>query len=184
MSIIKSPYEISLWRDEIDNNGIPVEKKVCVIGSDKMNSQSRAFSPNFTRGVNGQKKLTFNMYKWYIDTVTGDKVSNPFVGNLINEAKIKLYYENKWYDFIIKDINENSSTHLCTYTLEDALVKELSKNGFGMTLDVTLQNNLGNAKTLAETVLAETDWKVESEIFVEKVEEALVYVQTTKDMVV
>ena len=127
MSIIQSPYEISLWRDTIID-GAPREQKVCVIGSDKMQSQSRAFSPNFVRSTNGQKKLTFKMYKQYIDTKTGKKVTNPFVENLVSETKVKLNYENKWYDFIIKNVSENSSTHLCTYTLEDALVKELSKN--------------------------------------------------------
>jgi hypothetical protein len=88
-----------------------------------------------------------------------------------------LYYEDKWYDFIVKDINENSATHLCTYQLEDALVRELSKNGFGITLDAKLNNNLGDAKKLANDVLAETDWTADSEVFVEKVDEALVYVK-------
>jgi hypothetical protein len=80
-----------------------------------MTSQSRAFSPNFVRNANGEKKLSFKMYKQYIDIVSGEEVHNPFVDNLINETKVKLYYEDKWYDFIIKDINENSATHLCTY---------------------------------------------------------------------
>lgn len=176
MSIIKSPYEISIWRDVL-KDGVPKEQKVCVIGSDKMTSQSRAFSPNFVRNANGEKKLSFKMYKQYIDTISGEEVYNPFVDNLINETKVKLYYEDKWYDFIVKDISENSATHLCTYQLEDALVRELSKNGFGITLDAKLNNNLGDAKKLANDVLAETDWTADSEVFVEKVDEALVYVK-------
>lgn len=176
MSIIKSPYEISVWRDEITENG-PREQKVCTIGSDKMTSQSRATAPNFVRRANGEKSLTFQMYKQYVDTMTGEKVQNPFVDLITNETKIKLYYEGIWYDFVVKDINENSSTHLCSYTLEDALVKELSRNGFGVILDAELNNNLGDAQTLAEFALAETDWKVKSEVLVEKVEEALIYVQ-------
>jgi hypothetical protein len=181
MSIIKSPYEISIWRDEIVS-GRPREQKICVIGSDKMTSQSRATAPNFTRSANGEKKLSFQMYKQYIDITTGEKVHNPFVDLIANETKIKLYYEGKWHDFIVKDINENSSSHLCSYTLEDALVKELSRNGFGVTLDVALNNNLGDVETLASLALAETDWTVDSEVFVEKVEEALVYLQTTKEI--
>lgn len=176
MSIIKSPYEISIWRDVL-KDGVPKEQKVCVIGSDKMTSQSRAFLPNFVRNANGEKKLSFKMYKQYIDTISGEEVHNPFVDNLINETKVKLYYEDKWYDFIVKDINENSATHLCTYQLEDALVRELSKNGFGITLDAKLNNNLGDAKKLANDVLAETDWTADSEVFIEKVDEALVYVK-------
>jgi hypothetical protein len=71
---------------------------------------------------------------------------------------------------------------LCSYTLEDALVKELSRNGFGVTLDTALNNNLGDVETLANYALAETDWTVDSEVFVEKVEEALVYLQTKKEI--
>jgi hypothetical protein len=116
------------------------------------------------------------MYKQYIDNITGEKTHNLFTDLLQNETKIKLYYENKWYDFVIKNISENSASYLCTYQLEDALVQELSKNGFGITLDADLMNNLGTAKELAEYTLSETDWNVESEVFVQTVEEALVYV--------
>jgi hypothetical protein len=37
-------------------------------------------------------------------------------------------------------------------------------------------NNMGTAKELGEFVLDETGWDVESEAFVEKVEEALIYI--------
>jgi uncharacterized protein with von Willebrand factor type A (vWA) domain len=52
----------------------------------------------------------------------------------------------------------------------------LSKNGFGITLDTKLMNNMGTAEELAEYVLSETDWDVDSEAFVEKVEDNLVYI--------
>jgi hypothetical protein len=88
------------------------------------------------------------MYKKYIDPISGEKVYNPFVDWLISERKVKLYYEDKWYDFIIKDINENSADYLYSYSLEDAQVQELSKNGFGVTMDAALKNNMGNAAYL------------------------------------
>jgi hypothetical protein len=116
------------------------------------------------------------MYKRYVDIVTGEEVVNPFSDWLINERKIKLKYDNKWYDFVIKDITENSSNYLYSYKLEDALVQELSKNGFGITLDPELMNNIGNAQSLGEYVLSETDWEVDSETFVQTVDEALVYI--------
>jgi hypothetical protein len=53
----------------------------------------------------------------------------------------------------------------------------LSKNGFGITLDAQLNNNMGNAKKLAEWALKETDWDVDSEVFVQTVEEALIYIE-------
>jgi hypothetical protein len=120
------------------------------------------------------------MYHKYIDTMTGEEVINPFSKWMISERKVKLLYEDKWYDFIIKNIVENSSTYLYTYQLEDAIVMELSKNGFGTTLDAQLQNNMGSAKKLAEFVLKETDWTVESEKFIERVKENLVYAKITK----
>jgi hypothetical protein len=42
-------------------------------------------------------------------------------------------------------------------------------------------NNVGTAKTLAEYTLSETDWTVESETFVQTIEEPLVYVTIAKD---
>jgi hypothetical protein len=42
---------------------------------------------------------------------------------------------------------------LYSYQLEDALVQELSKNGFGITLDTQLMNNMGDAGELGAKVL-------------------------------
>jgi hypothetical protein len=55
------------------------------------------------------------MYKRYIDNITGEEVENPFVDWLISERKVKLKYKDKWYDFVIKDINETSSNYLYSY---------------------------------------------------------------------
>jgi hypothetical protein len=43
-------------------------------------------------------------------------------------------------------------------------------------------NNLGTAAELAGFALADTDWNVESEVFVEKVVDNLVYIRTNKDI--
>jgi hypothetical protein len=141
-----------------------------------MLSQCRAIEPVLTKNVNGTKKLTFKMYKKYIDNITGEEITNPFSSWLISERKVKLKYgtyineegdeEDRWYDFIIKDITETSTDYLFSYSLEDALVQELSKNGFGITLDSQLMNNMGDTLELGERVLEETDWDVESEVFV------------------
>lgn len=173
MSNLNRPYEISVWDDILEGEKF-VEKRLGVIGSDKMLSQNRALNPQLSRKVNGTKTFQFEMYRYYIDNITGKRIENPFTGWLISERKVKLKYAGKWYDFIIKDISENSSTYLYTYKLEDAAVIELSKNGFGVILDEQRNNNLGNPKTLAERVLEDTDWKVKSEVVVQKVEDALV----------
>lgn len=182
MSILVKPYEISVWQDIWQGDKF-CEQRLGIIGTNEMLYQGRAIEPNLVRNVNGTKKFSFKMYKHFIDTTTGEKVDNPFIEWLISERKVKLKYEKDedgndiWYDFIIKDVVENSSNYLYTYQLEDALVQELSKNGFGVTLDEQLRNNMGNVEHLAIETLKETDWTVESEVFVERVDEALVYVQ-------
>lgn len=175
MSILKKPYEIAVY-DDVLVDGVFQEKRLGIIGSDKMQSQNRAMQPNLVRNVNGQNTFSFQMYKIYVDITTGEKVTNPFIDWLINERKVKLHYEDKWYDFIIKDVNENTSSYLYTYQLEDANVQELSKNGFGITLDAELMNNIGDSVSLGRQVMAETDWQVDGDVIVEQVDEALVYV--------
>ena len=183
MTNLIKPYEIAIYTDKVGDSGTFEEERICIIGSDQMTFQGRALEPELTRNVNGQNKLTFKMYKHYVDVVTGEEQENPFIQYLISERKVKLKYgkdddgNDIWYDFIIKDITENSSTYLYTYSLEDAIVQELSKNGFGTTLDAALMNNIGNSQSLGEAIMAETDWDVEAEKIVETIEEALVYIE-------
>lgn len=183
MSNLISKYEISVWEDVLVD-GTFTEQRVYVIGADDMNFQGKVINPQFTRNANGEKKLSFQMYKQFIDNLTGQLVNNLFTEAITNETKIKLYYENNWYDFVVKNIEENSVTHLITYQLEDSLVQELSKNGFDIAFDPELMNNLGTAKYLAEKTLEHTDWEVESDIFTELIEEGLVYLLTTKPLTV
>lgn len=186
MSILKKSYEISVWEDVWDSEkGKFVEQRIATISSNSEKElQSRVFSPNLTRNANGTKKLTFKLYKQYRDNVTGELVHNSYYDLLINERKVKLRYDGKWYDFAVKNIQENSSTHLCTYQLEDAIVQELSKNGFNVTLDDDLMNNSGTANELAAKVLEGTDWTISpnSEAFVEGIEEAIVYLTTNRNI--
>jgi hypothetical protein len=116
---------LSVYEDKLIN-GVLRETRLGTIGSHDMTSPNRALEPTLTRNVNGQKTLTFKTYKRYIDTISGEEVVNPFVGWLANEAKVKLKYgsgnEVEWFDFIVKNTNENSSNYLYTYSLEEALV--------------------------------------------------------------
>lgn len=180
MSKLISNYEISIWEDVWDNETSKFKEEfVILIGSDKMESQSKALEPVLTKSSKGSKKLTFKLVKHYYDNNTGKKIVNPFVDYLKNETKVKLKYKNKWYDFIVKNIQQESAKHTYSYTLEDALTNELSKNGFGVVLDTELQNNSGTIVTLAERALADTDWTVEAETPVQTTEEALVYLTFT-----
>ena len=180
MSILRKPYEISIWDDIWDVGQQKfVENRYAIIGSNTMQSQNRVLEPNLTRNVNGTKKLTFKMCKRYKDNITGETIINPFVEQLVSERKVKLNYNNEWYDFIVKNIQEDSSNYIYTFQLEDALVNELSKNGFGVVLDDTLQNNSGTAQELASSILKDTDWTVDtssSDVLVQTIEEPLVYI--------
>jgi len=70
------------------------------------------------------------MYYDYIDNKTGERVKNPFIELLSNERKVKVYWENKWYDLIIKSAVEDTSKHTFNYSCEDLYLTELSRNGF------------------------------------------------------
>jgi hypothetical protein len=43
-------------------------------------------------------------------------------------------------------------------------VTELSKNGFDLTLDTSLMNNMGTIQELGERILKDTGWGVKSDI--------------------
>lgn len=183
MSILRKPYEISVWDDVWSTTESKfVEQRLGIIGSSEMESQSRVIEPELTRNVNGTKKFSFKLYKRYRDNITGETVENPFYNWLTNERKVKLKYDGEWYDFVVKNISEPSSNYLYTYQLEDANVQELSKNGFNFIFDPELQNNLGTSQELAADLLAETDWTVgECDVPVQTIDEALVYLIITKE---
>lgn len=180
--ILKKPYEISVWEDVLTTVTLSdgtqkqyyKEQKIAVIGSNTMTSQARVKSPRLTRNVNGTHTLSFNIYYKYFDNDEGDYVDNPFTKLLVNERKIKLYYDNKWYDLIIKNIQENSENYTFSYTAKDQYINELSKNGFNIELNTELENNQGNIIELATKILDGTDWKVgTSDIIKQTIEEPL-----------
>ena len=157
-------YEISVWCDVFSKEQNRwFEEKLIVIGSDTMTSQSRAREPQLVSNVNGTNKFSFTMYYTYIDVETGEKVRNAFIPFLVNERKIKVYWKNKWYDFLIKEIKENSSNHTFTYECEDLYVTELSRSGFSLEFNSELQNNIGTAPELIQQVIDGTDWQFDSD---------------------
>ena len=102
------PYEISVWEDKLTQNGFE-EIKLAVIGSNTMIGLNKIYEPIFTKKNNGEKVLTFSLrYKYFDPYNENAEVVNPFAALLINERKIKLHYENKWYEFIIKEHTESS----------------------------------------------------------------------------
>lgn len=168
-------YEISVWEDYFvpasgSTESHYEERKLCVIGSNTMTDGSRALEPNLVLNVNGTHTLTFKLYLSYIDTITGERIDNPFVKLLVNERKIKAYWDNgqedindKWYDLVVKDISEDSDSNTVTYTCEDLFINELGKSGFELNFSDEANNNQGTIYELATAVLDGTDWKLDEE---------------------
>ena len=191
MSILNKPYEISLWED-VWNGTKFEEQKYAVIGSDTMISQSRAFNPKFTRQINGNFTLTFSIYYQYADSTTGETVNNPFINAIENERRGKLKYDNKWYDFIIKDINIDKNKKTYDVTATSYFVNELSKNGYNWTFDPSVgkHRGTGTIKELTEEMLGVTTsdtegqvgWKVKSDIIPQLTETYLYGTRIKKDI--
>ena len=141
--ILKKPYEISIWEDYLETfNGINYykENRIAVIGSNTMTTQNRVYSPVLQESVNGEATLTFSLRYKYFDENVGDFVVNPFASFLVNERKVKLHYNNKWYEFLIKEREEASEDYTFTYTATDAFINELSKTGYNIEFDIDLNN--------------------------------------------
>ena len=220
MAILKKPYEISLWEDvltfvaettdELGNifvnkyeNSLPSdfsgkvlaqyyqEKKICIIGSDIMDSPIRATQGKIVSNINGTITFTFNMYSYYWDEEIEDFVPNPFIEFLVNERKIKVRYgeyganNTKWYDLVIKNVSKNSETKTNTYTAKSLFVNELSKSGFNIVLDNELENNMGSAVELTKTVLDGSDWRLKNDNFTleQTVDEPLYKITLNREIV-
>lgn len=165
----KDKYEISLWDDIFvsASGNVPghyEEQKIAVIGSDTMTTYCRAIEPKLTRNINGKNTFTFKMFYTYHDELTGEDYQNPFLNLLVNERKVKVKWQNEWYDLIIKNIQEASNGKSITYTCEDANINELAKSGFEIVFDDELNDeeftNQGTAQELVARTLQGTDWTV------------------------
>ena len=172
------PYEISVWEEKLIQDGAEYrfeERKLAVIGSDTMTGLNKVYDPVFNKKSNGEKTLSFSLKYRYFDPYSGNSdFVNPFAALLTNERKVKLYYDNKWYEFIVKEHNESSDELTWTYTCTDAFVLELSKQGYNITFDSELNNNQGTATQLAKETLKDTDWLVGGkDIFKQLIEEPI-----------
>lgn len=135
------------------------EEKICVIGSNKsfdFYAQDIKFEEKTTGDIH---TLTFSLYDNYYDKF-GNKTKNFIVNLLKNESKIKLHYEDKWYDFIITNISYDRIANKYDYICKDAFVSELSKIGFNKIFNTELDNNIGTIDELAKITLEGTDWTI------------------------
>ena len=186
---MKDKYEISLWEDyQRDNDTYYSERKIAIIGSNDMTSPCRAYNPKLVQNVNGTNTFTFDMYMTYKENFVKDgedkTFTNPFLALLVNERKVKVLWKEKWYDFIIKQCAEDSTSKKITYTCKDLYVNELSKNGYDLEFDSELNNNYGTAQELVEATLKGTEWtlKENTENILQKKEEPVYELTLTSDI--
>ena len=184
MSILKKPYEVSVWLDVWDNSTNSfTEEQVAIIGSDTMTSQYRVLEPKLKRNVNGSNELTFKMHRRYKDSATGEQITNPFIDLIANETKLKLKHNGKWYDFLVKNIQQDSNNATYSYSATDLHITELSKNGYGLVLDTSLMNNMGTVNELADRILKDTGWSLAGSLYLDEViEEQLAEMKTSSGL--
>ena len=187
MSELIKPYELSVWEDVLVKETIEEEgeekeisyfkeRKIADIGSSTITSRGKAYDVVLHKNKNGEKTLSFSIKSKYYDPDTEQMVENPFVSFLINERKVKLYYENEWHDFIIKEQTESTEEFEWHYECQDAFVLELSKTGYNLEFSSDLGNNQGSALELAFETLKNTDWQVAAlDIEPSKVNEPVYY---------
>ena len=125
-----------------------------------MTYRGRATDIVFTTNLNGTHTLTFQMPDRYFDSEKGDFVRNEFVDNLFNERKIKLKYKGEWYEFYIKTVSDqkNFKSYMKKYTCSDAFIDELARNGYGITFDEELYNNVEEIGEFSREILEDSIW--------------------------
>lgn len=184
MSVQKRPYELSVWNEELIGEGKKAETKMLIIGADTMTYDGRATGIKLVRKVNGTNTLTFQMLDSFFDSKKGEFVKNDYIDELFAERKIKLYYKKKWYEFYIKNVKEDKKHNsvLKTFTCEDAFIDELARNGYGITFDEELYNNVEEIGTFTEEILEDSIWEYAPEYnwgdFTEYSEEKLFKINT------
>lgn len=179
MAIIKNDYELSVWNEYLTEDGYKEEEKSIVIGAHDMEYLGRATELKFTTKINGTHSLTFQLISKFFDSKEGKFVENEFVDYLFNERKLKLFYKNNWYEFYIKSISEDKKqdTVFINYSCSDAFIEELSRNGYGITFDTELYNNVDEIGVFTEQILDGSIWSYNSKYnwgdFTEYTEEKL-----------
>lgn len=174
-------YELSVWEDVLGTNDHYTEQKIAVIGSDSLDTPIRVYNVALKEKINGEKILTFDLPRKYMDE-DGNLKDNPFLSMLVAERKLKLRDgspypfsaigdlnskiegEDRWYDFLIKGIDEDSENLINKYTCQEAFTDELGKNGYAVVLDAELENNYGTLTELGNKILVNSGWTIEDTV--------------------
>ena len=106
MGMIKYPYELSVWKEQLSSTTKKTESKGVIIGAHDMGYLGKATNITLTRKLNGTNTLTFSMPDRYFDSLKGEFVRNELIDVLSPESKIKFHYKDRWYEFFIKKVDE------------------------------------------------------------------------------
>lgn len=160
MALIKHPYEISIWTEKLNEDGIKEEKMGAIIGAHDMTYLGKATNVKFKREVKGTNTLTFDMPSKFFDSAKGEYVHNDLVDAIKNETKVKLHYKDKWYDFFIKKITENKKFKaiMYSYSCSDCFIDELSRTGYEIQFDDRLNNSVNEIGIFMEDILEQSIW--------------------------
>ena len=184
MAVLTDPYEISIWErtselKEVGDGFYKKERKISTIAQDGAKVPTYAFNIILKKNVNGETSLGFDMFYKYYDEDTQQLEDNPYIPYMVNERLVKLKYRDEWYDFTIKNATKKTEDYIFSYTCSEVYVQELSKNGYHVDIESDLYNNNGTAAALAERILDDTDWKVESDHFYQYINEPVYQVEST-----
>lgn len=163
-TVIKENYELSVWRDVYEMRAGETEAtwhedKIAIIGSNTRTDAARAFNPILTVDIYGQETFKFDIYSKYYNE-DGAQVENPYLNLLINEAKIKVKFRGKWYDFIIKEVGEvHGSNFVVSYSCQSLAIYELGKSGYEIDFSEGQNNNVQTASEFMRTALDGSGWK-------------------------
>lgn len=184
MAIQKKKYELSVWKEELADGGSKIETKLYTIGAHDMTYLGRATAIKLVKKINGTQTLTFQMPDKYFDSEKGKYVRNELADELFAERKIKLNYDNEWFEFFVKKVTDNKQfkSYMKNYECTDAFIDELSRNGYGVTFHEDLYNNVEEIGTFSETILEDSIWTYHAEHnwgdFTEVLEERLYKIPT------
>lgn len=159
MAIQKKEYELSVWNEELVN-GIKKESKGIVIGSHDMSYLGRATAIKFYKKINGTSALTFQMPTKFFDSEKGDFVQNEFVNELFNERKLKFFYKGEWYEYNIKQIQEDKQfkSIMKVFSCQDGFIDELSRTGYDIKFAPELNNSVEEIGQFTEDILETSVW--------------------------
>ena len=159
MAVQKKEYELSVWTEELVN-GNKVEHKGAIIGAHNMSYLGRAAKLVLKRNAKGTNTLTFQMPSKFFDSELGDYVQNEFCNCVKNESKLKLKYKGKWYEFYVKNIQEEKQfkSIMYSYSCSDSFIDELSRTGYEKEFADDLNNSVDEVGNFSIEILDGSVW--------------------------